>query len=61
MTKEEMKESNYYFDEEEKIFKKCYNNCLTCNNIGDINDMKCITCDNENIFLLNQIIVQKII
>ena len=50
MTKEEMKESNYYFDEEEKIFKKCYNNCLTCNNIDDINDMKCNTCDNEKYF-----------
>ena len=39
MTKEEMEGTNYFFDEERKIFIKCYDNCLTCFDKGDRNEM----------------------
>ena len=47
MTKEEMEGTNYYFYEEQKIFVKCYEDCLTCYGRGDGKDMKCISCDNN--------------
>ena len=50
VTKEQMKESNYYFDNDKKIFRKCYNECKTCFNEGDKNDMKCLTCDLDKFF-----------
>ena len=27
----------------------CYNNCETCNEKGDYDDMKCLTCPKDNI------------
>ena len=40
--------SGYFFDETKKIFKKCYENCKTCNTLGTSeNDMKCTSCDND--------------
>ena len=44
LTKKQMENTNYYFDENDKIFKKCYSDCLHCKGEGDSNDMKCIDC-----------------
>ena len=44
MTKEQMANENYYFDENEEIFKKCYNDCLHCEGKGDSDNMKCLDC-----------------
>ena len=35
------KPSNYYFDEELKEYKQCYELCLTCDYGGDINENNC--------------------
>ena len=43
-TKQEMKGTNYYFDEITQKFKKCYEDCKTCSTRGDLIDMKCDTC-----------------
>ena len=41
--------SGYFFEENEKIFKKCFKNCKTCKELGKSeNDMKCTSCDNDN-------------
>ena len=41
----------YYFSEKEKIFKKCYKNCKTCDELGTSEyDMKCTSCDNYNAY-----------
>ena len=45
MTKEQIKDTNYYFDENDEIFKKCYKDCKHCLMGGDINDMKCLDCE----------------
>jgi hypothetical protein len=38
----------YFFDYTLNIFKKCYNGCLTCSQIGTSEkDTKCILCDNS--------------
>ena len=38
----------YYFDENEKKFKKCFENCKTCKDKGTSqNNMKCISCNND--------------
>ena len=44
MTKEEMNGTNYYFNETENIFKKCYIDCKTCLEGGNEIDMKCNSC-----------------
>lgn len=46
-TIEEMERTNYYLDENKKMFLKCYDGCLTCFGGGDINDMKCKSCANN--------------
>ena len=40
----------YYFDTSEKMYKKCFNGCKSCNEKGDFNNMKCTSCDNDNFF-----------
>ena len=45
MTKNQMKNTSYYFDKYDKKFKKCYSDCLHCKGKGDLNDMKCIDCN----------------
>ena len=50
MTKEQMKDSHYYFDDNKKIFRPCFNDCLTCLEEGNLNDMKCKSCDIEKYF-----------
>ena len=44
LTKKQMENTSYYFDENDKKFKKCHNDCLHCNGEGDSNDMKCLDC-----------------
>ena len=44
MTKAEMIGSNYYFDEDAKIFKRCYKSCETCNAKSSINQHNYIKC-----------------
>ena len=34
----------YYLDDEEQIFKKCYQNCKTCSKKGEIYNHNCLTC-----------------
>jgi hypothetical protein len=40
-----MKDTNYFFDENDNIFRKCYKDCLHCDILGDVNDMKCLDCE----------------
>ena len=40
MTKEQMKDSHYYFDDNKKIFKQCFNDCLTCFEEGNLQNYK---------------------
>ena len=49
-TKDQMKDTNYYFSEKKNMFIKCYNDCLTCYDSGDINDMKCKICEQSKYF-----------
>ena len=45
--------SAYYFDEKNKIFKKCYEKCKTCKEKGTSEyDMKCSSCENEKGFFI---------
>ena len=45
MTKKQMENTSYYFDENDKKFKKCYSDCLHCKGEGNSNDMKCLDCE----------------
>ena len=36
--------NGYYFNENSDSFEKCYENCLTCSNGGNINENNCIKC-----------------
>ena len=45
MTKKQIENiGGYYFDENDKKFKKCYIDCFHCTEKGDENDMKCLDC-----------------
>ena len=35
---------NYYFDEENQVYKRCYESCKYCNNSGDKNVHNCTEC-----------------
>ena len=35
---------NYYLDIDNKLYKKCYDSCKTCDSKGDANDNKCTSC-----------------
>ena len=37
----------YYFDENKKQFKKCYEDCKTCKSLGTEDDMQCTSCNND--------------
>ena len=43
--KEELKPSNFYFNNENKDFRPCYERCQTCNYGGDGNENNCTSCD----------------
>jgi hypothetical protein len=43
--------TNYYYSEEDKIYKKCYHTCYSCNKGGDKNNNNCQKC-NENYHLI---------
>ena len=52
-TKNEMLEQGYYYDEKNKNYKKCYQDCKTCSIGGNSNDMKCNSCsDNPKKYLV---------
>ena len=36
-------------DEGNKICKDCFPNCATCDELGNYNDMKCLTCSDDQI------------
>ena len=36
---------NFYFDNLAKVYKPCYETCLTCNEGGNSENNKCLTCD----------------
>ena len=44
------KPPNFYFNEENKEFRPCFQTCATCIYGGDGNENNCTTCDNEYIF-----------
>ena len=52
---EEMIGSNYYFDEDEKIFKRCYRTCATCSSKSSENNNNCIICADSYHFIYNEI------
>ena len=35
---------NYFLDRESKLYRQCYSNCATCNELGDNDDNKCTSC-----------------
>ena len=43
-SKEEMNETNYYFNETENIFKKCFPDCKICLEVGNEINMKYSSC-----------------
>ena len=40
-------ENNYYLDESTQTFKKCYDRCNTCSELGNFTDNKCDSCKNN--------------
>ena len=54
MTKDEMKDKNYYFDEEEQKFKKCYKSCATCNAKSFDYEHNCTACENSYHYIYNE-------
>lgn len=44
---EETKILNYYLNKNENIFESCFYTCGTCEEMGDKNDHKCLTCANN--------------
>ena len=54
-TKEEMIGSNYYFDEDEQIFKRCYLSCATCNSKSLESKNNCIKCATSYHFIYNEL------
>ena len=53
--KNEMINSNYYFDEEEKIFRRCYKGCATCNAKSLENINNCTKCATSYHFIYNEL------
>ena len=49
MTKEQMNNSNYYFDYNKKIFRQCLNECSTCDN-----ETYCTNCTEDYHFIYNE-------
>ena len=45
----DIKPSNLFFDNSNKIFKQCYQTCKTCNQAGDENTNNCLECDSNYI------------
>ena len=43
------KSTNFYFDSDNKIYKVCYETCLTCDKGGDEYINNCLTCDVNHI------------
>ena len=37
----------YFLDLSKNLFSKCYSSCSTCSGLGDIKDMKCLSCNNN--------------
>ena len=54
MTKKEMENSTYYFDNSTKLFKPCYDSCQKCNDI-EPNEIshQCLKCKKEYYFIKN--------
>jgi len=44
---EETKILNYYLNKIENIFEPCFYTCGTCEEMGDLNDHKCLSCANN--------------
>ena len=44
-------EGNYYYDENKRVFKECYNTCKKCEEGGNKINNNCIECKNDFIFL----------
>jgi len=41
-------DTKYYFDKDNKIFRECYKNCLTCwGKENSPNNMNCLSCEND--------------
>ena len=53
-TEEEMIGSNYYFDNDAKMFKRCYKSCATCKAKSTENQHNCIICADSYHFLVNE-------
>jgi len=46
---DDTKPKNFYFDNENKIYRVCYETCLTCDKGGDEYINNCLTCDMSHI------------
>ena len=54
MTKKEMENSTYYFDNREKVFKPCYDSCQKCNDIEpNKTSHQCLKCKDNFYFIEN--------
>ena len=47
---QETKPNNYYFDNELKAYKRCYETCETCFGFGDFNNNNCSSCKEGYLF-----------
>ena len=54
ITKEEMNDSNYYFDEINKKYKKCYKNCYGCYENSNETNHNCKNCIDGYHFIYNE-------
>ena len=54
-TKEEMIGTNYFFDEDAKIFKRCYRSCALCNSKSMEIKNNCIECADKYHFIYNEL------
>jgi hypothetical protein len=52
--RESEKPDNYYYDEEENKYKKCYDTCYKCTKGGDSNNHNCARCASGYYFIYDQ-------
>ena len=50
---------NYYFDNNDNIYKPCYKTCKKCSNFGDKTNNNCDECKKEFTFLNESLLIEK--
>ena len=50
---------NFYYDNSEKLYKKCYNTCKSCEGPGNEENNNCKECIDNHIFINENLINKK--